>query len=133
MRRVLWLVAVALAALASCGGESGDLLAVEVTGGPAGDRRTIVVASDGRGRCNGSDLRPIENERLIEAREAERDIADLAEQGADLGGEAGGDRRSYVARTQAGTVRWAEAEPGNPAVLPRVELLALRLGRELCR
>lgn len=133
MRRAVVVAALGLAALAGCGGESGDLLAVEVAGGPAGERRTIVVASDGRGRCNGGELRPIENERLIEAREAERDIAELAEQGADLGGEAGGDRRAYVARTQAGTVRWVEAEPGNPAVLPRVELLALRLGRELCR
>jgi hypothetical protein len=125
-------LAVAVAGAAGCGGESGDLIAVEVAGGPAGGERTLVLTNDGRGRCDGGDLRPVESDRLIEAREIERDLRDLAEDGADLGGDAADDRRAYVARIQAGTVRWVEAEPGNPTVLPRLELLALQLGRELC-
>ena len=108
-------LAAVLALAAGCGGESGDLLAVEITGGPAG-----------------GELRQISSERLIEAREVERDLEDLAEDGTDLGGEATGDRRAYVARTQAGTVRWVEAQTGNPTVLPRIELLSLQLGRDLC-
>lgn len=130
MKRAI--LAVGLALLAGCGGESGDLLAVEVAGGPAGGERTLVVTNDGRGRCDGAELRRIESDRLIEAREVERDLQDLAEDGTDLGGDPTGDRRAYVARIRAGTVRWVEAEPGNPDVLPRLELLALRLGRELC-
>jgi hypothetical protein len=126
------ILAVGLALVAGCGGESGDLLAIEEAGGPAGGERTLVVTNDGRGRCDGGELRRIESDRLIDAREVERDLQDLAEDGADLGGDPAGDRRAYVARIRAGTVRWVEAEPGNPDVLPRLELLALRLGRELC-
>jgi hypothetical protein len=126
------MLAALLALAGGCGGESGDLLAVEITGGPAGGERTIVVTNDGRGRCDGGDLRQISSDRLIDAREVERDLTDLAEDGTDLGGEATGDRRAYVARTQAGTVRWVEAEQGNPTVLPRTELLTLQLGRDLC-
>lgn len=127
------LATLVVAALAGCGGESGDLLAVEVAGGPAAPGRTIVVTSDGRARCDGGALRPITSGRLIAAREIERDLADLARGGTDLGATAAPDRRSYVARTRAGTVRFVEGEPGNPAVLARLELLALQLGREVCR
>lgn len=120
----------AVAALAvGCGGESGDVLALEVSGGPGGEERRLVITEDGRGRCNGSDLRPLANERLIEARELERELADLPEEErrfADGGG------RSYVARLRDGAVHWSERTPAKPELLARLELLALQAGRELC-
>ena len=129
MRR-LRATAVAVLVLAACGGESGDLLAVDVSGGPAGQDRRIVVTNDGRARCDGGELERIASERLIEAREIERDLEEPAEEGRRY--PAAGAGRRYVARVRAGAVRWGEGGAGKPQVLARVELLVLQLGREIC-
>lgn len=129
------LAAALLAALlvAGCGGTAGDLIAIEVSGGPARERGPleIVVADNGRASCNRGEAETLPSDLLIEARELERELGDLAEQGANYPG-GGGDQRQYVARTRAGTVRWAEGVRDLPPVLPRAQLLALRLDRLLC-
>lgn len=119
--------------LGSCGGTSGDLMAIEVSGGEGqGGTLDIVVANDGRGTCNERPERPIPSDVVIEARELERELADLAEEGVTYE-SSGNEQREYVVRTKAGTVRWSEGEPGLPEVLPRTQLLALKLDRLLCR
>ena len=127
-------LAACLLALAACGGESGDLIAFEVSGGLAAGRGPleIVVASDGRASCNDRESETIPSELLIDARDIERDLGDLAERGASYPAP-GADRARYVARIKAGTVRWTEGARGLPDVLPRAQLLALRLDRLLCR
>jgi hypothetical protein len=120
--------------LGACGGESGDLMAIEVAGGFAKGRGPldIVVANDGRGTCNDRPEESLPSDLVIDAREIERELSDLAEEGATFDeGRAGGGR--YVVRIKAGTVRWAEGDPGLPPELPRAQLLALRLDRLLCR
>lgn len=124
------LAALAAGALGACGGESGDLLAIEVTGGPRGGERALVVTEDGRGRCDGSALSAIPNERLIETRELERELTELAED--DRRPTAAGGR-DYVVRFRDGAARWSELTEPKPEVLARLELLALQLGRDLCR
>lgn len=132
MRGAAIALAVALAIVsAGCGGEAGDLLAVETSGGFEGDAVRLTVTSDGRGRCDAGELRPLPSERVIDAREIERELTPLAEDGASFG-EPSADRRGFVARMRAGTVRWAEGEPGLPPILPRTVLLARELERELC-
>ena len=133
-RGALPALAFATAVLAAgCGGEAGDLMAIEISGGPAKARGPldIVVASDGRGSCNGGPQKTLPSDLVIDAREAERDLGDLAEEGATYSGAAG--RARYVVRIKAGTVRWREGAPGLPEVLPETQLLALRLDRLLCR
>ena len=123
------------AALATgCGGESGDLMAIEVSGGFAKSRGPldIVLASDGRGTCNDGPSETVPSDLVIDARELERDLGDLAEEGARFDAARGG-AASYVVRIKAGTVRWTEAGSGLPEVLPRTQVLALRLDRLLCR
>jgi hypothetical protein len=133
MRRALTLVAVAAAIAASgCGRDAGDLIAIEISGGPQPGKTTLVVTQDGRGTCNGSELRQIESETLIEARKAERELEPLLEDGAEFPGPEEG-RRTYVVRTKAGSVRWVEGTPGLPRELPETARLALQLERELCR
>ena len=109
-------------------------MAIEVSGGPA--RATapleIVLASDGRGTCNDRPSETIPSEIVIEARELERELGDLAEDGATFP-PTRANQREYVVRIKAGTVRWAEGERGLPKLLPRTQLLALRLDRLLCR
>jgi hypothetical protein len=119
---------------AGCGGEAGDLMAIEVSGGgnARGGDVDIVIAGDGRASCNDRPSESIPSKLLIEARELERELGDLAEEGATFG-TATGERREYVVRIKAGTVRWPEGDPGLPAQLPETQLLAIRLDRLLCR
>jgi hypothetical protein len=119
--------------VASCGGEAGDLMAIEVAKGPARGRALdIVIESDGRASCNDRPEETIPSDLLIEARDLERDIGDLAEEGAFFE-PTGAGRREYVVRIKAGTVRWSEGNRGLPRELPRTQLLAVRLDRLLCR
>ena len=121
----------AAACLAGCGGEAGDLMAIEVSGGAAGAKRTIVITGDGRGSCNGGEREHVDSDDLVEARDVERDIEELADDSRTFPGRPG--RRRYVVRTDDGVVRWSEGTPGLPEVLPRAALLTLRLERALCR
>lgn len=132
-REVAAIGAVAAAlAIAGCGGEAGDLLALEVSGGPQDQAVRITVSDDGRGRCGDGELSPIAGERLIEAREIERGLEGLAGEGTSFPAAGGSDRRRYVARTREGTVRWVEGTPDLPEVLPRAALLAEQLDDDLC-
>lgn len=133
MRRLPAAAAVLLAAMAgACGGSAGDILALEVSGGFQGEMLRLSVTEDGRGTCNGGELEPISNDLLIEAREVAREIEVLAAEGARFTESAESDRRTYVARTPAGTVRWVEGSEDLPPVLPSAALLAQELQEELC-
>jgi hypothetical protein len=116
--------------LAGCGGEAGDLIALEAAGGAKPGHR-IVVTGDGRGSCDGGGLSSIPSDRLIEAREVERELQELADESATFPEQR--DRRRYTARTDDGVVRWSEGARELPRVLPEASLLALKLERELCR
>ena len=121
----------AIALVAGCGGNAGDLMAIEVSGGTAAADRTLVITGDGRGRCGGGELQNVESDLVVEARDVERDIESLANESRAFPQRAG--RRRYVVRTDDGVVRWSEGAPGLPEILPRTALLTLQLERELCR
>ena len=128
--RAVLCAALAAGLLGGCGGEAGDLIAIETAGGAKPEHR-IVVTGDGRGSCDGSDLGSIPSDRLIDAREVERDLEDLASESATFPEQPG--RRRYTARTDEGIVRWSEGARELPPVLPEASLLELQLERELCR
>lgn len=139
MRRGLARLAVAGALLAAaglaasgCGGSAGDLLALEVSGGVAGDPVRLTVTEDGRASCDGGPLNQISSAALIEAREVERGLAGVAEAGDSFESAEGADRRTYLARTRAGTVTWTEGEPDLPPALPQAAALAERLREDVC-
>jgi hypothetical protein len=106
-------------------------VAIEVSGGPVKGTEHIVVIEDGRARCNAGPLEEIPSDRLLAAREVERDLEPLAEDGASYPA-AGADRRHYLARTRDGAVRWTEGATGAPAVIGKATLLALQLERQVC-
>ena len=117
--------------LGGCGGSAGDVLAIEVSGGPLPAKQTLVVTDDGRGSCDRGSLRDIPNQRLIDAQALAHDAKPLAETAASYGVPRPGARR-YLLKLPQGDVSWTEGTPGIPAALGRAQLLALQLGRELC-
>jgi hypothetical protein len=130
MRKALAAATVALI-LAGCGDSAGDILALEVSGGPLPAKQTLVVTADGRGSCGRGKLKEIPNDRLIDAQGLARDAKPLAEAGADYTSARRGVRQ-YVLRLPQGNVEWTEGQPGIPVSLARAQLLALQLGRVLC-
>jgi hypothetical protein len=131
MRRGAAAAAAVAALVSGCGGESGDLIAIEVSGGPLRTTERIVVTEDGRARCNGGPLGEIPSMRLLDAREVERKLEPLAAKGAIYSAPAEG-RRRYLARTRDGNVRWVEGARGTPPVIGKATLLALQLERQVC-
>jgi outer membrane protein assembly factor BamB len=124
------MTATAVLALAGCGGDPGDLLSIEASGGVAGGKHTVVVSGDGRGSCDRGPLKQLPADRVIDARGVERDAGDLARRAAEYPARQGA--RRYVMNTKDGEVRWSERTPGLPSVLPRAQLLQLQLQRLLC-
>jgi hypothetical protein len=114
-------------AVPACGNPGGDLIALEERG--TGFNR-MVVTDDGRGKCNDGELERLDSERLLEAREVERELQELADKGRtnfpdDLGG------RHFRAQMRDATVTWRERSAQDPA-LPKATALTLKLRRELC-
>ena len=139
------LAAFACVALVGCGGTAGDLIAFEIRpGSPAPASPTpaspapaspapalVLVTDDGRGRCGQRGaLKPLTSERVIEARAVERDLAELATGGRSF--EGAREETTFVARSEAGSVTWAETAAGTRPALARATRLALQLERELC-
>jgi hypothetical protein len=116
--------------LAGCGGSAGDLLSISAAGGVAGGKHTVVVSGDGRGACDRGPLKERPSDRVIAAREVERDAADLAKRSTTYPPRPRA--RSYILKAKAGEVRWSEGAQGLPSVLPRAQLLELQLQRALC-
>src|SRR4051794_9478335 len=125
-----WLPLAPILLLAGCGGSAGDLLSITASGGIAGGKHTVVVSGDGRGACDPGPLKELPSDRVIAAREVERDAAELAKRSAVYPPLP--DARSYTLHTKAGEVRWSEGARGLPSVLPRAQLLELQLQRALC-
>lgn len=128
--RVLLAALAASALLSGCGGESGDLLSIQVSGGPDPVPHTLVVTGDGRGSCDRGKLEALESGQVIAAREIERDVRKLADRAASYPPRRGA--RRLTLKTDNGVVRWSEGTPGIPTALPRAQLLALQMSRQLC-
>jgi hypothetical protein len=128
-----WTLAAVAAALIfqGCGSSAGDVLAIEVSGGPLPAKQALVVTADGRGSCDRGKLEEITNEQLIDAQEVAREAKPLAEAGAEYTASRAGARR-YLLRLPQGDVPWTEGRPGLPVALAKAQLLALQLGRTLC-
>lgn len=119
------------AALSACGSSPGDLLALEISGGPTQAHDEIVIRPDGGASCNRGRLGEITNSQLLTADAIVRDAKTYTSAAQSFPpGPAGG--RAFTLRDMDGTVRWYESSRGLPSVLPRAELLALELQPKLC-
>jgi hypothetical protein len=122
----LRLAPLALLLLAGCGNPGGDLIALEERGAHF---NRMVVTDDGRGSCNGGELERLPDGRLLEAREVERELRELAEERTNFPEATGG--RHFRAQMRGVTVTWRDRSAQDP-VLPKATLLTIKLRRELC-
>jgi hypothetical protein len=125
------------AALVGCGGEAGDLLAVERSGSIPGARLDVRVTVDGRAACNRGDLRQLPSDQVLAARRIERALAGED----DDPGPAARDVRlrpgprsimRYRARVEAGTVAFADTSRGQPPAFFQVAKLTRDVARGTC-
>jgi hypothetical protein len=115
--------------VAACGNPGGDILAIEVRE-PDGKVTRLVVTDDGRGSCASGELQRLDSDRLLEAREVEREFDELPGDESNYPGPAG--RRRYRAEMRDAVVTWVEGAPGAPEAVGRATQLALNLRRDLC-
>src|SRR3954470_5595859 len=132
MRRAAAAPLVALAALAGCGTPSADLFAVDRSGSVRGAKLAMVVSDGGTVTCNGAKAVALTNDRLLDARELQRDLKDAAERHLELPPRAGSVFR-YEVRTPDGTVRFADNSPGARGALARLTLFVREVARQRCR
>jgi hypothetical protein len=98
--------------VSGCGTASPDLFEVRRTGEDRAANVTLVVNDGGHVTCNGEE-HPLDADRLLQARELTRDLAEPAELGIELppGPNA---VLSYRVRLEAGTVSFSDTSRGNP-------------------
>jgi len=129
-------VAVAVA-VAGCGGEAGDLLAVERSGSIPGARLELRFTVDGRVSCNRGALRELHSDQVIDARSIERELAGEegkpgpAARDVHLPARPGSVLR-YRARVEAGTVTFADTSRPQPAVFFEIQKLTRDVARSVC-
>ena len=130
-------VAAVAVAVAGCGGEAGDLLAVERSGSIPGARLQLRVTVDGRVACNRGALRELHSDQVIDARGIERELT--GEEGEPgpaarhvrLPARPGSILR-YRARVEAGSVSFADTSRGQPAVFFQIQKLTRDVARSVC-
>lgn len=101
-----------LFALAGCGSPSPDLFEVVRSGPDPAANVTVVVSDGGSVTCDG-EQHALDAERLLRARELERELTTQAELGIELPPGPGANL-SYRVRLEAGTVAFSDTSRGNP-------------------
>ena len=130
MTRLLASVLAAAAALAACGGPPGELITITESGGGEPPLR-LTVRGDSQGSCNDGPNTTLPSQLILDAREAERELAKPAKDRASYSDGPRGARR-YTATTNDGVVTWVEGARGAPESVAEATLLAAQLKRELC-
>ena len=128
MRRAA--AAVALLLLAGCGTASPDLFEVRRSGEDRAANVTLVVNDGGHVTCNGAE-HELDADRLLQARELQRDLAEQAELGIELPPGPGA-VLSYRVRMEAGTVSFSDTSPGIPRTFQRLAGFTKDVAERVC-
>ena len=125
-------LALTVAALAAgCGTPSADLFVVERTGDLPDAELTLLVSDGGTVRCDGGEERPLDSDRLLEARELAEDLAPILEEGRRLP-LAEGSLLRYRVLAGEGEATFADTSPGLPPALAQVQRFTRAVARESC-
>jgi hypothetical protein len=125
-------VAVALAAvlISGCGTASPDLFEVKRSGEDRNANLTMVVNDGGQVTCNGRE-HPLDADRLLRARELQRELEKPAELGLELP-PGPNPILSYRVRMEAGSVAFSDTSPGNPRAFLRVAAFTKDVAERVC-
>jgi hypothetical protein len=100
------------AVLVGCGTPSPDLFEVQRTGADRNANVTVIVNDGGTVSCNGVS-HDLDSDRLLRAREVERELEPQAELNLELP-RGPGAQLSYRVRLETGTVAFSDTSRGNP-------------------
>jgi len=132
MRRVAILLLTATTlAVAGCGGESGDLFAVERSGDIPGAKLRLIVHDAGELTCNDERPKALPAKLLLQARAIATDMEEPAQHSLNL---APGPQSvlQYVVHTPDGTVRFADDSRGQPEVTQRLAYFTRQAAQQVC-
>ena len=129
MRAVL--AALPLAALlAGCGTRSPDLFVVDRSGPDTNANVELLVNDGGSVTCNG-EKHPLYADRLLKARQLERDLEPQAQLGIQLPKGPGTDL-SYTARMEGGTIAFSDRSAGVPNTFQRLAAFTKDVTERVC-
>ena len=129
MRAVL--AALLLAALlAGCGTPSPDLFVVDRSGPDRNANVELLVNDGGSVTCNGS-KHPLDADRLLKARQLERDLEPQAQLGIQLPKGPGTDL-SYTVRMEGGTIAFSDRSAGVPNTFQRLAAFTKDVTERVC-
>ena len=129
MRSVL--AALPLAALlAGCGTRSPDLFVVDRSGPDTNANVELLVNDGGSVTCNGKQ-HPLDADRLLKARQLERDLEPQAQLGIQLPKGPGTDL-SYTVRMEGGTIAFSDRSAGVPNTFQRLAAFTKDVTERVC-
>jgi hypothetical protein len=128
VRRLAALALVTL--LIGCGTASPDLFEVRRSGDDRNANLTMVVNDGGHVTCNGEE-HALDGDRLLRAREIQRELEKPAALGLELPPGPGADL-SYRVRLEAGTVAFSDTSRGNPQAFHRVAAFTKDVAERVC-
>ena len=129
MRAVL--AALPLAALlAGCGTRSPDLFVVDRSGPDTNANVELLVNDGGSVTCNGK-KHPLDADRLLKARQLERDLEPQAQLGIQLPKGPGTDL-SYTVRMEGGTIAFSDRSSGVPNTFQRLAAFTKDVTERVC-
>ena len=132
MRRAAAAMSALALAACGCGAPSADLFEVVRSGADRNANVRILVSDDGSVRCNKGKPKPMGAERLLTARQLERDLETQAALGLELpkGRTA---ILSYRARLEAGTISFSDQSRGRPGSFNRLVAFTSDVARRVCK
>jgi hypothetical protein len=115
-----------------CGSPSADLFEVVRSGADRNANVRLLVSDDGTVRCNRGKPVPMGAERLLIARELERDLETQAALGLELP-KGRGAILSYTARLEAGTIGFSDRSRGRPRSFNRLVAFTSDVAKRVCK
>jgi hypothetical protein len=119
-----------VAVLAGCGTPSPDLFVVDRSGPDRNANVELLVNDGGSVSCNGK-THALDADRLLKARQLERDLEPQAELGIQLP-EGPGTDLSYRVRMEGGTVAFSDRSAGVPNTFQRLAAFTKDVTERVC-
>jgi len=130
VRRAALALLASAAVVAGCGTPPPDLFAVERSGADRNANLRLVVSDGGSVRCNGTE-HPLDADRLLRARQLERDLEPQAALTIALP-PGPGTQLSYRVSMEGGSIEFSDRSRGVPPTFLRVAAFTKDVAERVC-